>query len=303
MVLIDERKKAVLKIQSALLYKTREFFYKRGFYELMPVLLSRYTDPLLPDQDSSVVKVGEVEYLGEKYKLTQSMILHKQVAISSGLDKIAIFSPNVRLERAEKRLSGKHLFEFTQVDFEIVYARKEDVFTLVEEFLIEVWKWLSETCKEEFEFLDRKLRIPTGHLKVYTSHDLIDKFGDEWEVEASLSERYPFWVICFKREFYDKEDPAKPGHFLNYDLIYPEGYGEALSGGEREIDIEKIRSRIREIGKEEEYREYIEMAKKGFVPSAGGGFGIERMVRFLTGTKHIKDVQVFPRVPGEKSIL
>ena len=40
---VDERRKAILRIQSALLYKIREFFYSRGFYELMPVLLSKCT--------------------------------------------------------------------------------------------------------------------------------------------------------------------------------------------------------------------------------------------------------------------
>jgi aspartyl/asparaginyl-tRNA synthetase len=38
------------------------------------------------------------------------------------------------------------------------------------------------------------------------------------------------------------------------DLIYPEGYGEALSGGEREYQL----------------------AEKGLFPSAGFGIGIER---------------------------
>ena len=49
-------------------------------------------------------------------------------------------------------------------------------------------------------------------------------------MEAPKKEKYPFWVICHKREFYDKEDPERPGHYLNYDLIWPEGFGEALSG-------------------------------------------------------------------------
>jgi asparaginyl-tRNA synthetase len=33
--------------------------------------------------------------------------------------------------------------------------------------------------------------------------------------------------------------------------------------------------------------------------TVGGGLGIERMVRFLTGQRHVRDVALFPRVPGE----
>ncbi|MDK2982660.1 MAG: asparaginyl-tRNA synthetase [Thermococcaceae archaeon] len=41
----------------------------------------------------------------------------------------------------------------------------------------------------------------------------------------------PFWITDISREFYDREDPERPGHFRNYDLILPEGYGEVSSGG------------------------------------------------------------------------
>jgi asparaginyl-tRNA synthetase len=43
------------------------------------------------------------------------------------------------------------------------------------------------------------------------------------------------------------------------------------------------------------------MSKRGLlVPSAGRGLGIERLVRFLTKRKHIKEVTLFPKVPREK---
>ena len=32
------------------------------------------------------------------------------------------------------------------------------------------------------------------------------------------------------REFYDREDPARPGTLVDMDLLYPEGFCEALSG-------------------------------------------------------------------------
>jgi asparaginyl-tRNA synthetase len=38
-------------------------------------------------------------------------------------------------------------------------------------------------------------------------------------------------------------------------------------------------------------------------PSAGGGIGVERLLRFLTGKRHIRDVQLFPRIPGEEVVF
>jgi asparaginyl-tRNA synthetase len=137
--------------------------------------------------------------------------------------------------------------------------------------------------------------------KVYTTHELSEKYGADWELAASLDHKQPFWALCHKREFYDKEDEAEPGHYLNYDLVYPLGYGEALSGAEREHDYQRIITRMgADRLSNEIYGAYLRAAKKGFIPSAGAGFGIERLVRFLTRADHIGDVQLFRRVPGEE---
>jgi len=107
-----------------------------------------------------------------------------------------------------------------------------------------------------------------------------------------------------KREFYDAEDSERPGFYRNYDLIYPEGFGEALSGGEREWAFDRILMRIERDGlRVEDFKPYLELAREGFVPSAGAGLGVERLTRFLVGASHIGDVQAFRRVPGEMVVI
>jgi len=276
-----------------------------GFVQLMPVLLSTITDPLGPDPGSSVIEVPEIEYYSQRLVLTQSMILHKQIAVAAGLDKIFIFSPNIRLEHEKRKSTGKHLIEFTQMDFEIANATMDDIMNLVEDLIIEVMKNVMKINEEDLKLLNRELKIPRKPFKRYTSHEMVQKYGEDWEFAASLDHSEPFWVTCFKREFYDREDPERPGHYRNYDLIYPEGFGEALSGGEREWEYERIVSRIRRDGLElDRFRIYLEVARMGFlIPSAGAGLGIERFVRFLVGAKHIGDIQLFKRVPGEKILI
>ncbi len=293
---------AIQKIQSVALKAVHDFFEQQHFLQLMPIILSPMTDPLGPDPGSSVVKTGEIEYLGQKLQLTQSMILHKQIAIGQGLEKIYIMSPNVRLESAKRKSSGKHAFEFTQIDFEIKGGTMFNVFKLVEDLLKTIMERVRVQADEELMLLNRVLPKWSYPFKRLTTHQLEEKYGKDWETLASLDTDTPFWAICHDREFYDKKDWKRAGdHFLNYDLIYPEGFGEALSGAEREYEYDRLMQRISEDKLDPlKYRSYLDLAKKGLLsPSAGGGLGVERMVRYLTGSKHIGDVQVFRRIPGE----
>ncbi len=293
---------AMQKIQSVALKAIHDFFEREGFLQLMPIMLSPITDPLGPDPGSSVLKTGEIEYLGQKLQLTQSMILHKQIAIGLGLEKFYIMSPNIRLEAAERRATGKHAFEFTQVDFEIKGATMSDVFKLVEGLLKAIVDDVKIRAVEELELLNREIPKWRFPFRQVTTHELEDQYGSDWESSASLDTDTPFWAICHDREFYDKKDYSREGeHFLNYDLIYPEGFGEALSGAEREHEYDRLMQRITEDKLDpKKYASYLALAKEDRLsPSAGGGLGVERLVRYLTGSKHVGDVQVFRRVPGE----
>ena len=51
--------------------------------------------------------------------------------------------------------------------------------------------------------------------------------------------------------------------------------------------------------KKENYALVLKLAKEGKLkPTAGGGIGMERLVGWITGAKHIAETQPFPRVPG-----
>ncbi len=290
---------AALKVQSVALEVIRKTFRERGFVEIMPIILSTATDPLGPDPNSSIIGIPEIEYQGQKLVLTQSMILHKQIIVSSGIKKFFIVSPNVRLEHAESRSTGCHLFEFSQLDFEIANAKMSQVFNLVEDIITAIIDQVRKECSGELAVWDRELCVP-NRFEIYNTEELIERYGYDWEQIVSRDSIDPFWVLNHKREFYDAEDLERPGTYLNYDMIYPEGFGEALSGAEREWDIDRIIMRIERDGfNVEDYEPYLKFARRGFVPSAGAGLGVERLTRFLVGASHVGDVQTFRRVPGE----
>jgi len=294
------KKQTILRIQSKIRRILAEYLESKEFIEISPVILSPMTDPL-----NHPTAPGEVVCYGKKYHLTQSMIFHKQTALKT-LDKIFVFSPNIRLEPIDKSKTGRHLFEFTQLDLEVKNAKREEVIELCEEMLVELIKTIKEDCKEELKYLKRTLKVPSIPFKKITYKESYEKYGEDFEAEISKRNTDPIWIIdipIMHREFYDKEHTDKPGYLADMDLIYPEGYGEALSGGEREYKYERIKKRMKIKGKKyKEFTSYLEIAKKGLPASAGFGIGIERLTRYICGLKKIEEATLFPKIPGKTSI-
>lgn len=299
--LCSEKLAAALRVQSTALRVVAEFMHAEGFVQLMPVIISPVTDPLCHS-----VYDASVDYAGQRLSLTKSMIMHKQIAVSSPhLPKIYIVSPNIRLEKEEMGGTGRHLLEFSQVDIEMRDATKEKFMGLMERLLCKVIWEVKRERREDLEKLGRRIYVPEIPFPRFESKEARVAHGGEFEAELSGSMASPFWVMDHKREFYDREDPERPGYYHNYDLVYPEGFGEALSGGERDWEYGVLRRKMAERGQSEEaFAPYLEMAKMGqLVPSAGGGFGVERLVRYLTGIRSIAEISPFAKIPGERFVL
>ena len=297
----SEKLTNILSVQSAALKAIHDYMYDHDVVQAMPIILSPETDPLNhPHFDASVV------YYGQKLHMTKSMILHKQLSLlNDGVDKIYFMSPNVRLEEGHLKESGRHLFEFTQVDIELKNETKKGFVKFVDGLIVYVFRFVKRECADELKALNRVLAAPKLPLRIYESEDLKTKYGENFESVVSKKAMDPFWIMNFRREFYDREDKKRRGYFHNYDMLWPEGYGEALSGGEREWEHEEIVRKMNERKTDlSRYDKYLKVSSQGLIPkTVGGGLGIERMVRFLTGQKHIRDVTLFPRVPGEKIVF
>jgi len=81
------------------------------------------------------------------------------------------------------------------------------------------------------------------------------------------------------------------------DLLVP-GVGEIIGGSQREERFDRLVSRIKEMGlNEEDYWWYLDLRKYGGVEHAGFGLGFERIIMYLTGMANIRDVIPFPRTP------
>ncbi|MEE8594022.1 MAG: asparagine synthetase A [Candidatus Bipolaricaulota bacterium] len=292
----DKERVAVLTIKSEIVRSAGEYLRGQEFIEILPVLLSPITDPLRHETYD-----GKVDYYGVPYQLTKSMIFHKQIALRT-VPRIFCFSPNVRMEPAERASIGRYLAEFVQLDLEVRDASRDDIMDVGEGLVVAVFASVLASCNDELELLGRRLSIPTRPFTRVAYDDAAVRFGEPFDDALSSTLDAPAWVIDFPRrirEFYDREDPDRPDVLLDMDLMYPQGYGEALSGGEREYEFDRITDRLaRDAIPTTKFARYLEEVRRGVPRSAGFGIGIERLTRFIAGLDRIEEARLFPKVPG-----
>ena len=292
---------AVLKVKSEVVRSAGEHLRERGFVEILPVLLSPITDPLHHETYG-----GAVDYYGRLYQLTKSMILHKQIALLT-VPRIFCFSPNVRMEPAERASFGRYLAEFVQLDLEVRDATRDEILAIGEDLIVRVLQDVSRRCVVELRILGRELRVPVAPFERISFDDAAAEHGEPFDDALSAALDAPAWVIDFPRrvrEFYDREDPERPEVLLDMDLVYPEGFGEALSGGEREVEYDRVLDRLRRDGiPQEQFSLYLDYVRKGLPRCAGFGIGIERLTRYVCGLDRIEDARLFAKVPGDASAI
>ncbi|RLI41818.1 asparagine ligase, partial [Candidatus Bathyarchaeota archaeon] len=95
LTLRSRRATAVLRVQDEIISEIRAFLKREGFVEILAPIIGPVTDPGIRG-----VKQVSISYYGASFKVMSSMILYKQMMITS-LPKIFALSPNIRLEPLE----------------------------------------------------------------------------------------------------------------------------------------------------------------------------------------------------------
>ena len=217
--------------------------------------------------------------------------------------------------RAEKSNTTHHASEFWMVEPEIAFADLYDDMDLIQDFLKYIVRYVMENCKDEIEFFNSmidsslKERLQSFIDKPFNVLEEGHKFDNEnifWGMDLqSEHERYltekvfngPMFLINYPKDikaFYMKQnDDGKT--VAACDLLVP-GIGELVGGSEREVDFDKLKARIEELGMDvDNYEWYLDLRRYGGCPHAGFGLGFERMMQFVTGMANIRDVEAYPR--------
>jgi asparaginyl-tRNA synthetase len=122
------------------------------------------------------------------------------------------------------------------------------------------------------------------------------------EHERYLVEKHfkkPVILIDYPKEikaFYMKQN--EDGKTVRaMDVLFPK-IGEIIGGSQREESIDKLTSRMDEVGIDpEDMKWYLDTRRYGSAPHSGFGLGFERLLLFVTGMVNIRDVIPFPRTP------
>ena len=305
----DPKMQRVLRVQAALGIAIREYLNGQGFVELLPPIIGPVTDPGVRG-----AKQATINFYGREYKVMSSAILYKQMMAAS-LGRVYFFSPNVRLEPLETATTRRHLVEFVQVDVEEAGATYHDAMRRAEALVAHVHDYAKTRLGGDLAAAGRSLNgahAPFRRLRYEEALRLLADHGREvsygveipWDHEEYLSSLFqePFFISDYprgSRGFYDREDPDHPGILRDFDLLYPEGYGEAISGAEREHEYAKVIARMRETGENPaKYGWYLDMLREGIPPSSGFGIGVERLTRYICGLRAVWEARPYPKVAG-----
>lgn len=263
------------------------------------------------------------DFFGKKAGLTVSGQLEGEI-MALAFRNIYTFGPTFRAENSN---TARHASEFWMMEPEMAFCDINGNMDMAEEMIKYIISYVMEHCPEEMQFfnsfIDKGLLERLDHIVnsdfvriTYTEAvDILQKSGRkfeypvEWGLELQTEhERYlteevfkkPMFVINYPKDckaFYMRlNDDGKTVAAM--DMLVP-GVGEIIGGSQREERYDVLLSRIKEMGLDEDtYDWYLDLRKYGGVFHSGYGLGFDRILMYLTGMSNIRDVQMFPRTPG-----
>ncbi len=316
----SSRQHAIMRVRAAVMKAIRDFFDGNGFKLMDSPILT-------PNACEGTSTLFETEYfdLGKAY-LSQSGQLYAE-ATALALGKVYTFGPAFRAERSKTR---KHLTEFWMVEPEMAFFDLNDDMDLAEDLVEYIVQYALKTCQKELATLERditkleKVRRPFYRMSYTEAVDWLIKNdvpltkkidGEDVEIrpfpwgedfgtpqEEAIMEQFDKPLIIHRypteiKAFYMKRDPLNEKVVLAMDMLGPEKAGEIIGGSQREDNYDWLLERIQhENLPEEEFKWYLDLRKYGSVPHSGFGLGVERVVKWITGADHIREVIPFPRM-------
>ena len=297
----NQKTASIFKIRHHVLASLRKTLSEKKFIEIT-------TPKIIGSASEGGANLFSLDYFGKQAYLAQSPQLYKE-QMTIGLERVFEIAS---FYRAEKSHTGRHLSEFTSVDIEAAFMNYTDVMNILEDLVVDTFKYVSENCKKELEIIGNKTITPDHPFEKITYSQALDelkekdvklKFGDDLLDShlRILGENHPSfyfltdWPIKLK-PFYitEKQDNAELSE--SFDLQY--GYLELSSGGSRLHNPEKIKSRLKEQNLDpSKFSEHLQAFDWGMPPHAGWGLGLERLLTIILGIDNVREVILYPRDP------
>ncbi|MCI8964792.1 MAG: asparagine--tRNA ligase [Clostridia bacterium] len=326
---------AVFRVRSLLSYAIHKFFQERNFvYVHSPILTSSDAEgagemfrvTTLDLENVPKTEDGHVDntkdFFGKPAHLTVSGQLDVET-YAFAFRNVYTFGPTFRAENSN---TVKHASEFWMIEPEMCFADLSDDMDLAEDMVKYITSYVLENAKEEMEFFDKfisnglierlnnVINSDFGRISYKDAIKELEKVNDKFEFPVHFGsdiqtehERYLSEVIFGKPVFVTDYPKDIKAFYMKQnddgitvaatDLLVP-GIGELIGGSQREDDLDKLKTRMKELGlKEDDYWWYLDLRRYGSAPHAGFGLGFERMMMYITGMSNIRDVIPFPRTP------
>lgn len=327
---------AVFRVRSVAGYAIHKFFQERGFiYSHSPEITcsdcegagEMFQVTTLDLENPPRLEDGSIDYskdfFGKRANLTVSGQLEAEI-MALAFRNVYTFGPTFRAENSN---TARHASEFWMIEPEMAFCDLEQNMNVAEDMIKYIINDVLENCPEEMEFfnsfvdkglLERLDNIVSNDFARITYTEAVDILKDsgvkfeypvEWGLELQTEhERYlteqvfkkPVFVINYPKDckaFYMRVNEDNKT-VAAMDMLVP-GVGEIIGGSQREERYDVLVDRIKELGLDvADYGWYLDLRKYGGVKHAGYGLGFDRILMYMTGMSNIRDVQMFPRTPG-----
>ena len=262
------------------------------------------------------------DLFGKQTYITGSGQLHGET-FALAYKKIYTFGPTMRTENSNTKT---HANEFWMIEPEIAFCDMNGIMDIEEEMLKFIIKYVMERCPLEIDFFDKfvekglkdKLNKVLNSKFVRITHkeaitllkeakvdfEFKPEYGEDIakEHEKYITEHFngPVFITDWPKDikaFYMKLNDDNET-VAAVDLEVP-GSGELIGGSQREDDYDKLINRMKEMNIPLENLDwYTNLRRFGGCYHAGFGLGFERLIMYLTGVEHIRDVIPYPRTPN-----
>ena len=300
----SKRQNSIMRVRHQIVKAIRDYFDDNGFTLIdSPIFTGNAVE--------GTTTLFEVDYFERSAYLTQSGQLYQEAG-ATAFGKTYCFGPCFRAEKSKTR---RHLTEFWMVEPEMAFVDLDENMTWAENLVGFIIQRVLENCLMELETLERDISMletiipPFPRITYDEASKIIKENGSDFKYgsdfgapdETLLSEQFDKPIMIHRwpaniKPFYMKRDEHNHELALGVDMIAPEGYGEIIGGGQREDDIDILTNSISHHDLPlEPFKWFLDLRKYGSVPHSGFGLGLERVVAWICGTKHIRETIPFPR--------